>query len=194
MDFVGYGLKDWLEIVSYLVTSVSLIGLWYAYIFSKKQIHFTAMDKCIKEFRQISTPTFLGSDNRAEQYIELINEEFFYFEYDYLPMQVSVEWVDGMIDYLPFYCKNNGFIKSTRFVKLSDEQSTSAILYDYPRVRKALTIKKDIDFDKIYMDVSTEEFRLVRKKERDKLIYLIIANLKISYWRKLRLKKILKDR
>ena len=65
MDFVGYGLQDLLEIVSYLVTSVSLIGLWYAYIFSKKQIHFTAMDKCIKEFRQISTPTFLESDNKC---------------------------------------------------------------------------------------------------------------------------------
>lgn len=43
--------KDFAEIISYCVTAISLLGLWATYIFSKKQIHFTTMEKCVANFR-----------------------------------------------------------------------------------------------------------------------------------------------
>ncbi|KGO79691.1 hypothetical protein Q763_12635 [Flavobacterium beibuense F44-8] len=98
------------------------------------------MEKCINDFR-----TFMNQDNKsadviASEYIDLVNEEFFYFEKEYLPIDVCIEWIDGMIDYLPFY--NEGvFIPSLRLRALNDEQHTNIILNSYPRIMKSIHLK-----------------------------------------------------
>jgi hypothetical protein len=95
--------KDIAELIAYIVTIISLPGLILSITFSKKQIHFSAMEKCIRDFRDFETSiTKLDEFVRAKQYIEIVNEEFFYLEEKYLPLVVSIEWIDGMIDYLPY--------------------------------------------------------------------------------------------
>ena len=87
----------------------------------KKQIHFSAMDKFIKDFRNFQTGGSSMQDERALQYIELVNEELFYMERGYLPIEVSIEWIDGMIDYLPFYDYKKRFLSKSNLIYLQDE-------------------------------------------------------------------------
>jgi hypothetical protein len=37
----------------------------------------------------------------VRQYLDLCNEELFYFQNRYLPTEVEVEWLDGMLEFIP---------------------------------------------------------------------------------------------
>lgn len=99
-----------------------------------------------------------------------------------------------MIDYLPFYDKNKVFIKSNRLDSLQDQNKTIRILRDYPRIRKAIQMRQEIDFDIAHVSIENENDREKRRQERDKIIYIVIMNLNISWWRKINLKKIIANR
>jgi hypothetical protein len=76
--------KDIAEFISYIVTSLSLVGILLTYIWSKKQIHFSTMEKCINDFRNIlQLKDEKNKEDLAWQYIDLVNEEFFYLEKNY---------------------------------------------------------------------------------------------------------------
>lgn len=188
MDLGINDFKDLAEIISYCVATVSLLGLWATYLFSKKQIHFTTMEKCISNFREITKFNGVSGDF-SNEYIEFVNEEFFYLENDYLPLEVGIEWIDGMIDYLPFYNKNKVFIESNRLTTLKDKNKTIQILHDYPRIRKAIQLSKNIDFEIVRISIENEFDRDRRRKERNKIIYNVLKNLKIGWWKKLCLKR-----
>lgn len=181
--------KDLAELVSYVIASISLIGIWISYAHSKKQIHFSAMDKFVKDFRDFQIAGSNIEDERALEYVELVNEELFYMENGYLPIEVCIEWIDGMIDYLPFYDSDNTFISKSNLSVLKDESYANNLLYMYPRVFKAIKLDKKIDFEKIYLGTIKKENRRVRKKERNKLIHLIITNLKVGFWKKILLRR-----
>ncbi|MFC4635792.1 hypothetical protein ACFO3O_17915 [Dokdonia ponticola] len=181
--------KDLIELIALIVTSLSLIGLWISYAFSKKQMHFSTMDKCTKSYKDFLTLNSEIEDEIALEYIELVNEEFFYFENNYLPIEVMIEWIDGMIGFLPFYNKNGEFVKSRVLGYLKVEENANNLLYNYPRVRNAIQLTDKIDFDKVYLPVMDKKKRKKRKKERDKLIYNIITNLKIGIWSRILLKR-----
>lgn len=189
MDFGINTIKDIAELLSYIVASVSLGGIFYSYIFSKKQIHFSTMEKCTTDFRNIvSKQTTTNNEDLAWQYIDLVNEEFFYLEQNYLPMTICIEWIDGMIDYLPFY--NNGELEdSSKLSMLNESAFLDEMIKDYPRVKKAITLKTNINFNYVKIFPSNEEENTLRFAERNTLIYTIISNLKISKWRKFRLKQ-----
>ena len=193
---MGSGLesiKDYVEFLSYIVTSLTLIGLWTTFALSRKQIHFSAMEKCINDFREIDKSSNSTDQNSlAKQYIELVNEEFFYLKNNYLPIEVSVEWVDGMIDYLPFIQKTGEFHKSKELNAFSDKQATNNLLRNYPRVRKVIQLEEHIDFEKL-LEMDDEKSDQVRK-ERDKLIFSMISNLNIGFWTKRRLKSAIGNR
>lgn len=193
MEFGINNFKDFAETFSYCVTTVSLVGIWWAYISSKKQIHFTTMEKCVSNFKKITKRSGVPIDKSAE-YIEFVSEELFYFENGYLPLVVSIEWIDGMIDYLPFYDKDKVFIASNRLDPLKTQDQAIRLLRDYPRIRKAIQMREAIDFEIVHISIENEIDREKRRQERDKIIYAVIMNLKISWLRKIRLKQKIANR
>lgn len=193
MEFGINNFKDFAETFSYCVTTVSLVGIWWAYISSKKQIHFTTMEKCVSNFKKITKRSGVPIDKSAE-YIEFVSEELFYFENGYLPLAVSIEWIDGMIDYLPFYDKHKIFIASNRLDPLKTQDQAIRLLRDYPRIRKAIQMREAIDFEIVHISIENEIDRDKRRQERDKIIYAVIMNLKISWLRKIRLKQKIANR
>jgi len=182
-------IKDIAEFSSYIITSLSLIGIWITYAWSKKQIHFSTMEKCTNDFRNILLLKDEKShEDLAWQYIDLVNEEFFYLEKNYLPLGVCIEWIDGIIDYLPFYNFHGNLEESRNLPIINDPIFLLAIMANYPRILRAIQLKEEIDFNIIHLPPITEEDRKARFNERNKLIYLIISSLKISFWRKVCLK------
>jgi len=187
--------KDIAEFLSYIITSFSLIGLWITYALSKKQIHFSTMEKCTNDFRNIiSSKDTKSEEDLSRAYIDLVNEEFFYLEKNYLPLEVCIEWVDGMIDYLPFYDKDQNLVPSANVQLMGDEQFVMYLMVNYPRIYKAIKLKNKIDFDKVRLSIISEENRKIRFKERNKLIFAIISSLKISSWKKMHLKRMIASR
>jgi len=162
-----------------IATIIALLGIVYAYFFSRKQIHFSTIEKCINDYRQLyhkyedqyDNPKFLG------QYLDLVNEELFYIEKGYLPKEVSEEWIDGMIDYLPFFNKSE-LVVSRKFNEFHISENVKSRLYSYPRILKFITVKEEVDFEKIFLPLSDEDLIEIRSSERKKLIKLLKRNLK----------------
>jgi hypothetical protein len=184
-------IKDIAEFFSYIVTTISLIGLWVTFILSRKQIHFSTMEKCINDFREIMKYSSDSPDEiDAKQYIDLVNEELFYLENNYLPLEVAIEWIDGMIDFLPFsLLKSHEFQKSETFKKINTTENANELLKNYPRVMKVIQLNDNICFNKIHLEVGDEKNRQGRREERDKLIFCMISKLNISFFIKLKFKR-----
>ncbi|MFP9117228.1 hypothetical protein ACLI08_05530 [Flavobacterium sp. RNTU_13] len=189
------GIKTWkelFEIVCGLVTIFSLLGIWYSYTFSKKQIHFSTINKCINDFRDLIRNIDLNTEKAGFQYIDLVNEEFFYLEKGYLPLEISIEWIDGMIDHLPFITVDGTFRGNNKIRYFETELSTNVLMYEYPRVYKTIKLTELIDFEKIYLIPVSDENLKMRRLERNKLILFMISNLDLSKSKKRRARKILR--
>ena len=196
--FILSNIKDFFELLSFL----AIIVASFNYLWSKKQVHFSTMEHCIREFRGLAerdkSKEFTKNSSKilVKNYIELVNEEFFYFENNFLHQDVAIEWVDGMIDYLPFIDDNENVLngKWTFTIINSKDKSETITIHElcqnYPRVWNAIKINNTIDFEIIYSD----KINVERKKERDKLILIILSNLKISHWRKIHLKERIESR
>ena len=174
-------IKDAFELFAYIATIITLSGFFVSYILSKKQIHFSTIEKCINDYRKLyhkyenkyEDPAFLG------QYLDLVNEELFYIENSYLPKEVTIEWIDGMIDYLPFIHRGL-IVESRKFIYLETLDRIEEKLFSYPRILKFITINNEIDFEKVFLPLIHMQNVKMRRIERNKLIYQMIKNLKIN--------------
>lgn len=160
--------EHWSSILANIVTALgilSFIGLYLAHRQTQSQFRFTVMLSCIDRFQQL-VPIIRNDENdttRLKKYIDLTNEEFFYFQRNYIPKEVMIEWMDTIVEYLPIYTRNSSapINYSTWIVKLIHDEN---LVKGYPRLLHALTIgAADID---------------VRDKER--LIRLISKNLGVD--------------
>jgi len=159
--------EHWSTIVANIVTSLGIlgfIGIYIAHRQSQNQFKFTVMLSCIDRFQQLS-PLLRGDNDditRLKKYVDLTNEEFFYFQRAYIPKEVIVEWMDSIVDFFPIYV--NGSELPVNYDHLTFKQiHDQNLLVGYPRLKKAftLTVKPDLT-DKV------------------KLIKLIAINLDVS--------------
>lgn len=50
-------------------------------------------------------------------------------------------------------------------------------------------MRQEIDFEIVHISIENENDREKRRQERDKIIYSVIKNLNISWWKKINLKR-----
>lgn len=139
-----------LEIISQLATIAGVLGLLGA-LFSWRQsrdtFHQGVIVSCTTRFQKLS-PKLQVDDLSAKtimQYLELCNEELFYFEKKYLPQAIIDEWVEGMVGLIGLWC-NNELLPSTSQAP-AEVHKTASRLYQaavgYPRLCHAFTIKPE---------------------------------------------------
>ncbi len=164
MDLGITNIREGVEFGALIIGSLSIvIGVW-TYILSTKQFRFEVMISCIQRFQDIF-PNLQSADsekkNRAlQQYIDLCNEELFYFKQKYVPDEVVKEWLDGMISFLPLYNPNGEPVTKGLYPEIEARN----LLEHYPRIRKAFQIPKSYD--------------LKRPSDRMEIIKAIRGNLK----------------
>ena len=115
MDLAAF--KLYTEPLSHLATIAGACALLYAFRgwkVSQKSAHHDVIASCSARFQELVddiTSHELDGFNpqKARQYLDLCNEELFYFENDYLPRPVVVEWLDGMLSFLPLRYKGAEF-------------------------------------------------------------------------------------
>lgn len=100
----------------------------------------------------------------AKRYVDLCNEEIFYFKHNYLPNEIVDEWLEGMIYYLPHLTEDGQ--------NLNEDDSclrqihNESLLDDYPRLTHAFTVSRMYD--------------LGRKPDREALIRSIRQRLELQ--------------
>jgi hypothetical protein len=163
----------YLEIIQ-TITAVAVITAVIQIYINRKQLYLSTITKCISDFRNLQG---LNKDTIDKfilwKYIDLTNEELFYFKHDYLPRNVAVEWVDGIIDYIPIKNNKDEVLNKDNCIKELLEKHKE-YLSGFPRIINAFSIKEQYDFDLIYnKDNSSLSDRM---KERRRLIDEIIRN------------------
>jgi len=122
------------------------------------------MLSCQDRFQQLF-PLERGDDvdlTRLKKYVDLTNEEFFYFQRAYIPKEVIVEWMDSIVDFFPIYVGGSDVpvnYAKMRFRQIHDEK----MLEGYPRLKKAFTLTEGKS-----------------NLNRSELIKMITANLGVS--------------
>jgi hypothetical protein len=142
--------KDVIEVTVWIITALaslagalSLAYVAYTYHLNKKQLNFSVITSCTERFQRIMGQ--LKAANEAErkftvkQYIDLCNEELFYFKHKYLPDEIIDEWIDGMIYYLPHYMGEKNVNESSDYLKEIIEFN---LLEDYPKIKKAFKVDR----------------------------------------------------
>lgn len=162
-------LKDFLDIFVWLVGAGSLIYAANSYKTSQKQLNFAVIVSCTERFQKIM-PQLKSEDIEEKQraikaYVDLCNEELFYFKHDYLPKEIIEEWLDGMIYYLPHFKNGKNVNNSEHCLKEIDAK----MLEEYPQIREAFEV--DTDY-------SEEEFDFNNSQQRKSLVENIKFNLK----------------
>jgi hypothetical protein len=139
---------NWSALVANIVTSIGIIGFGFIYLAhrqSQNQFKFTVMLSCIDRFQHLS-PLLRGDNDdisRLKRYVDLTNEEFFYFQREYIPKEIMVEWMDSIVDCFPIYVNGSDIpINYDRlpFKQIHDEN----LLKGYPRLMKAFTLNREM--------------------------------------------------
>lgn len=140
-------LEVWTTIAANVATAFGILGFAFFYFShqqSQRQFKVSVMLSCIDRFQKLF-PIIRGDEddkNRIKRYVDLTNEEFFYFQQGYIPKQVIVEWMDSVIDFLPVYRTGQNLPINYNVLQpraIHDEQ----MLNDYPRLLKALRMEEN---------------------------------------------------
>ena len=129
--------KDLIELSSSLAIVIGLVG----YLTSRNQFRFNVMIKCIERYQKMlpNLDTIEREEDEVKRkriisaYIDLCEEELFYFKKGYLPRELEDEWLEGMLNYLPYFDDTGQVCNCKRKLKLT---KNDPLLQGYPRLRK----------------------------------------------------------
>lgn len=127
------------SIITLIVVTIGLLSIK----FQKKEIHFSTVQKCIDDHRNIlRNQQRYRIENRGKDehlilirdHLGLITEELFYMREGYLPKDLSMSWIKHMIEFVPIKYEeetlNKLQIRESReiscFLKSTDKQASKA--------------------------------------------------------------------
>ncbi len=133
-----------LEGLAYVGQILGGVGIFVAAItllVHRNQLNFQIIASCTDRFQRIMSD--LESEDQAtreraeKRYVDLCNEQLFYFRNGYLPRDVMEEWLGGMIDYLPLFDDVTGRVVHPERPPIVEP----GLLEDYPRIKEAFTVE-----------------------------------------------------
>jgi hypothetical protein len=142
---------EWLQAASAVATIVGVIVIVYTvrgYSLSQNQFKFGVMTHCLDRYYAVmfeqSGLKNTDSDMWFQQYCELINEQMFYFQVKYLPLDVIIEWLDGILDFVIIRKAGSNEVINSEVVKDSDRIVVKQEFF--PRLKAAFTIHSGNDY------------------------------------------------
>jgi hypothetical protein len=168
---------EWLQAASAIVTILGVVVIVLSirgYGLSQNQFRQGVMTHCLNRYYTVmfdkKGEKYSDPDVWLQQLFELINEEMFYFQVKYLPMDVIIEWMDGILD--------NVIIRKAGSAEIINERALVDIIKNsvkqscFPRLTNAFTIKSGVDYSPAF-DRENPAYAETRKR----LIIEILTNL-----------------
>jgi hypothetical protein len=146
---MGASFTDWMSFTTGLVTVIGIFIIYHQVKINRKQLYLATISRCTERFVNFGDLHNTINEKDIHNYIELVNEELFYFQYKYLPKEIAYEWLDGMLDYLPLTNKQGVIINSHQTIMKSKDER-HLYLKDFPRIKHTFTLRGDYDLDIIY--------------------------------------------
>lgn len=162
------------EILANIATVLGVVGvvfLFAQHYYNKDIRNLQLMQRCIDNFR-----TWYSNPNKQVDfyYLELLNEELFYFQKKLIDKEVAIEWIEGILDYIIVY-------------------SPGGPLNNYKNQVDITTLDRDGDnksfFFRIYYFVNTtlsEDYNIPFCNENEKLHHLKKRQLAIELYKHIR--------
>lgn len=89
--------------IATIIGAIGVIFLFGQHYYNKDIRNLQLMHRCIDRFREWS----LKEDPKIDLfYMELLNEELFYFQNDLIQRKIAIEWLEGILDYIQIFSKN----------------------------------------------------------------------------------------
>ncbi len=129
--------------IAQIAGGVALFIAAGTYLIHRKQLNFNLIMNCNQRFQDIMVD--LENANPKEEdkpkvlrakkrYVDLCNEQVFYFRNGYLPREVMEEWLESMVDYLPLFdVSGKARTDCPGFVEPD-------LLEDYPTIREVFVV------------------------------------------------------
>jgi hypothetical protein len=163
-------LKIIVDLANIIVAMGVLIAITQISI-NRKQLHFATIERCITEFRRFESNKVPIENSDLIRYIDLINEELFYFQHDYLPKTIAYEWIDGMLDFVPII-DNNGNILNPKSCISELAVKRNHFFRNYPRLKDSFIVRQRIKFEDAFNeDESKQDIRISTRKAIVEEIY-----------------------
>ena len=173
-------ITDVTSIIGAIVGVATLIGVFMALHqinINKKQLSLSTISYCLEKFGKLDL-RHDTNESIVKDYVDLVSEELFFFQYKYLPTEIAYEWLDGMLDYVPLLDKEDNVLNGdVCLLQLATRHKE--LLRNYPRVRHTFTVGHSIDISNIYEE--RKEQLLIRQQARRNLIASMYINLTENY-------------
>ena len=179
-----WGINSLADALQAAASAVAIIGgilivyNIYSFRLSQNQFRHGVMTHCLDKYWKIvfESQELREKDLKAwcQQYCELVNEELFYFQVGYIPTEVMVEWLDGILYY--FTPNDNSEVKNAEEILAEKIQDLSK---GYPRIKRAFDISKN-DISEFQKHCEGSPY----VKDRKGRIIAIIKNLRGEVSRK----------
>lgn len=160
-----------------IIGALAILAAAYTYVVNRKKLNFEVIRGCSDTFQRVmvgmKSPDRAVAEQAEKQYVDLCNEQLFYFGARYLPDAVVHEWLEGMIDYLPQLKQlgaSVGEAPTTHEEPFRNKEAVDpGILAGYSRVSNAFLVK-----GKGY---TCRPFDLDNSDEREQLIEYVKGNI-----------------
>jgi hypothetical protein len=138
---------------------------------NRKQLHFVIIARCIEEFRKLGNlKNDSVSENTIRKYLDLVNEELFYFQHDYLPKELALEWLDGMIDYISITDQEGNLLNTENCIP--GLAHNDAYLESFPRLKETFIVRQKFSSEIIYSnDPLKRDLRILNRKQVAEELY-----------------------
>lgn len=169
-----------LDFILSLITASAIVFAAIQIKINRKQLFLSTITKCVSDFRELGQLSKDTKDTHIlNKYVDLTNEELFYFQHKYIPKDVSKEWIDGMIDFMPLTTIDGKVLNADYAIEYLVKNRTT-VFQNFPRILNAFEVPDSYDINLIYStDISQ---RLERVKERKRLISRVLKNAQKFKW------------
>jgi hypothetical protein len=166
----------WYEVGASIATMVGVLGVIFLIIehFANRNLrNIQLMHRCIDNFRQ----WFNTYDQKVNiSYLELLNEEFFYFQKRLIEKRVAIEWIEGILDFIQIYGKGdtilNTYLNQTSIETLGEWTNREVF---FARIKYFIHPKLKVD---IIIPAVNDPNHAEKKRELAKALYKHIKTYK----------------
>lgn len=162
-----------LQTIAHVAQIAGGLGLFVAagtYLIHRSQLNFNMITSCNQRFQDILVDLEDEGSKRQHakrRYVDLCNEELFYFSKGYLPREVFEEWLESMIDFLPLFDNVTGEVHPDHPGVVEPE-----LLEGYPTIKRVFVV--DGPYNLALRDQRMAFVRRVGKKVKPEPIPLVL--------------------